>query len=231
MMKRILSLLLAFLVAIGTIPVSTYATDAPVVIVVPSEEATEPTAEAVIDSPCATCGHYDCASDHLTWCSECKKDNCGESHTEMITEIQAENSVAMIGTATGGENANSQYRVNIGKKATFNPIYLNGGSFPISDDPGKESSWSDADQLFGSDLPAELTVVILDVYDNGSEYWYKVAAAEGYVLPDALAAQPWVFQNSVGDSPDSDSLVILEETGPDEPEDPENPCAVFVASF
>ena len=81
MMKRILSLLLAFLLVIGMMPMSTYAADTPDVTVVPTEETTEPSTDAVTDQPCDTCGLYDCISDHLTWCAECRKDDCGIDHT------------------------------------------------------------------------------------------------------------------------------------------------------
>lgn len=68
MKKRILSLLLAFLMAFSMIPGQTFAADG-------AEEPTE-----TVSSACPTCGQQDCGSDHINWCTVCKIDDCGKNH-------------------------------------------------------------------------------------------------------------------------------------------------------
>ena len=62
MKKRILSLLLAFLMVFGSIPVQTFA----------EGESAEPA--------CPTCSTPGCTADHSSWCETCRKDNCGVDH-------------------------------------------------------------------------------------------------------------------------------------------------------
>ena len=72
MMKRILSMLLALLMLASVFPASAFAED--------TTATTAATTEATTAPACDTCGNYDCASDHLTWCVICRKDDCGEDH-------------------------------------------------------------------------------------------------------------------------------------------------------
>lgn len=187
------------------------------------------------NQPCGTCGNSDCDGIHENWCSDCKIDNCGKAH--VFCEICQKNDCGVDHSATNPaeattepvteineEESASAYLVNKGRKATINPISL--GSLYISVDPFLEAGWSSVQPTSDSLFTAELMLVITDVYDNGTELWYKVSAAEGYTLPASLVEKPWVFQNVIGDSPDYDSLIIVEETEPDEPENPCGCCDV-----
>jgi len=128
-----------------------------------------------------------------------------------------------------GERLKTQRDSDIGKKATFNPNYINYGSFPVSTAPEEEEDWNSAAQVLGSKIPADLVVVINDVRvvdredPKPDEYWVQVVAAEGHVLPDALSEELWIYQNDVGGNESSDSLIIdnspqPEETEPEETE-------------
>ena len=303
MKKRILSFLLALLMVVSIMPMPTYAEGSTDVTITPTETpteaATETTPAAVSETPCGTCGQLGCTSEHLTWCTECKKDDCGVDHTapqpcttcgstecdgthenwcadckkdncgvdhttpqpcgtcgntacdgthenwcadckmdncgktHVFCETCQKNDCGVDhnvteptetptdpGTTIDEDTASdSAYLSNKGKKANINPIYA--GSLYICADPSLVEGWATvqptADPLFTS----ELMLVITDVYDNGAELWYKVSAAEGYTLPASLFEKPWVFQNIIGDSPDYNSLIIVAESEPDEPE---NPC-------
>lgn len=76
MRKRILSLLLAFLMAFSMIPAQAFATD--------STEITETPTETT-SSACPTCGELDCISGHENWCDICRIDNCGKEHKQCET--------------------------------------------------------------------------------------------------------------------------------------------------
>ncbi len=138
------------------------------------------------------------------------------------------------GVFATGERTATAYDGDIGRTAIFNSYYFDGGSFFISDAPENESGWAMSARLAATEEFSDLLFVITDVrvVEKGegvpSEYWYKVEAAEGYVLPAELTEKPWIFQNVEGDSPDYDSLIVdrtsgLAETDPEEeqPEEPE----------
>ncbi|MBP3654326.1 MAG: InlB B-repeat-containing protein, partial [Oscillospiraceae bacterium] len=78
MMKRILSLLLAFLMVVSILPTPTHAEDT----------AGGPTA-AVTEPACPTCGKSGCTSSHENWCRICLADNCGVDHSKKPAETQA----------------------------------------------------------------------------------------------------------------------------------------------
>lgn len=84
MIKRILALALALLLVVNIMPMSAFAVsgnDMPDTAVESEIETAAEEAESTEEkSLCPTCGQYDCVSDHLTWCSECKKDDCGKTH-------------------------------------------------------------------------------------------------------------------------------------------------------
>lgn len=303
MKKRILSFLLALLMVVSIMPMPTYAEGSTDVTITPTETPTEAatdiTPTTVSETPCGTCGQLGCTSEHLTWCTECKKDDCGVDHTtpqpcgtcgstecdgthenwcaeckkdncgvdhtapqscvtcgntecdsthdnwcadckmdncgktHVFCETCQKNDCGVDhsstepteaptdpGTAIDDDNtSNSVYLSNKGRKANINPVYA--GSLYICSDPSLVEGWSSVQPTTDSLFTAELVLVITDVYDNGTELWYKVGAAEGYTLPASMVEKPWVFQNIIGDSSDYDSLIIVEETEPDEPE---NPC-------
>ena len=151
------------------------------------------------------------------------------------------------GVFATGERTATSYDGDIGRTAIFNSYYFDGGSFFISDAPENESGWASSARLAATEEFSDLLFVITDVrvVEKGegvpSEYWYKVEAAEGYVLPAELTEKPWIFQNVEGDSPDYDSLIVdrtsgLAEIDPeeqaDEPEEeqpvePENGLALL----
>ena len=121
---------------------------------------------------------------------------------------------------SSGENQ-TVYHANIGRKAKFNPTYIQYGTFPVSDAPETEQSYFVATQMIGSDVSEDLIVVITDVYVNTAQniYWYKIVAEEGYTLPALMITEPWVFQNDIGGSDETGSLLLLaEEPDPTEPE-------------
>lgn len=76
MKKRILSFLLALLMVVSIFPAPAYATDSTDVTITPTETPTDAATEAA----CPTCGTVGCTSEHLTWCADCKKDDCGQNH-------------------------------------------------------------------------------------------------------------------------------------------------------
>lgn len=137
------------------------------------------------------------------------------------------------GVFATGERTATAYDGDIGRTAIFNSYYFDGGSFFISDAPENESGWATSARMAATEEFSDLLFVITDVrvVEKGegvpSEYWYKVEAAEGYVLPAELTEKPWIFQNVEGDSPDYDSLIVdrtsgLAETDPEEEaEEPE----------
>ncbi len=210
MKKRILSFLLVLIMVVSIFPTSVYATDITDVTITPTETFNE----AVTEAACSTCGTVGCTSEHLTWCPDCKKDDCGMDHS-VATPAEAETEpVAVISE----EESSSAYLVNKGRKATINPVYV-GSSLYICADPSLIEGWSSVKPTSDSLFTTELTLVIADIYDNGTELWYKVTAAEGHTLPDSLSAKPWIFQNLIGDSSDFDSLILLEE-------EPEEKCPV-----
>ena len=88
MKKRILSFLLALLMIVSIIPITTYAEDSTDVTIAQTQvsagDASESTDAVVLETLCDTCGLLDCTSEHLTWCAECKKDDCGVDHTVAI---------------------------------------------------------------------------------------------------------------------------------------------------
>lgn len=84
MKKRIIALLLALLMVIGTIPVPAFAAD--------DGNATEETTQTICSvcnladctathTQCEKCGNYDCTADHTNWCNTCNVDNCGIDHS------------------------------------------------------------------------------------------------------------------------------------------------------
>ncbi len=88
MKKRILSFLLALLMIVSIIPITTYAEDSTDVTIAQTQvsagDASESADAVVLETLCDTCGLLDCTSEHLTWCAECKKDDCGVDHTVAI---------------------------------------------------------------------------------------------------------------------------------------------------
>ena len=94
MKRRILSLLLAFVILASSMPVSVFAEESTDTTVTSAETQTETKteteteteteaeieAEAETESACPTCGSVDCSSDHTNWCDICRKDNCGQTH-------------------------------------------------------------------------------------------------------------------------------------------------------
>ena len=158
---------------------------------------------------CSVCDLPDCETEHVK-CAVCGTYDCTQLHPVAAPVGGAAN--ALLGSSAPTiTSPNSAYAGNVNKKAAFNSIYFYGGSYPISDAPWNEISWSQAAQLSGSDALKDVVLVIRDVYDDGSVYWYKVEAAEGSALPTAMENKPWIFQNNVGASEDYDSLVIQSE--------------------
>ena len=83
MKKRTLSFLLALLMVVSIFPAPTYATDSTDVTITPTETPTE----VATETPCPTCGTVGCTSEHLTWCADCKKDDCGQNHCDSCGAI------------------------------------------------------------------------------------------------------------------------------------------------
>ena len=80
MKRRILSFLLALLMVVSIFPAPAYATDSTDVTITPTETPTEEATEIAAETACPTCGTVGCTSEHLTWCPECKVDDCGKTH-------------------------------------------------------------------------------------------------------------------------------------------------------
>lgn len=78
MKKRILSFLLALLMVVSIFPAPAYATDSTDVTITPTETT---------ETSCPTCGTVGCTSEHLNWCSDCQKDNCGQNHCDTCGAI------------------------------------------------------------------------------------------------------------------------------------------------
>ena len=83
MMKRILSFLLAFLMVVSIFPTPAHATDSTDVTITLTETPTE----AATETPCGTCGQLGCTSEHLNWCADCQKDDCGQNHCDTCGAI------------------------------------------------------------------------------------------------------------------------------------------------
>ena len=117
------------------------------------------------------------------------------------------------------QEGKSVYHANIGRKAYFNEMYANGGTIPISEDPATEASWGAAPHINGSEIPLDVIFVIEDVYVDEVQhvYWYQVSMADGSDLPDIMGECTWVMQNIIDDSPEYDSLILMEA----EPEETE----------
>lgn len=93
MKKRILSLLLAFLMLVSISPVFTYAEDGAEPDPIPTEAPTAspcPTCSAIDcdkeHKACDKCSTVDCTADHSNWCETCKVDNCGQAHIAQVDE-------------------------------------------------------------------------------------------------------------------------------------------------
>ena len=93
MKKRILSLLLAFLMLVSISPVFTYAEDGAEPDPIPTEAPTAspcPSCSAIDcdkeHKVCDKCSTVDCTADHSNWCEICKVDNCGQSHIARLDE-------------------------------------------------------------------------------------------------------------------------------------------------
>lgn len=87
MKKRILSFLLALLMVVSIFPAPAYATDSTDVTITPTETPTEEATEIATETACPTCGTVGCTSEHLNWCSDCQKDNCGQNHCDTCGAI------------------------------------------------------------------------------------------------------------------------------------------------
>ena len=83
MKKRILSFLLALLMVVSIFPAPAFATDSTDVTITPTETPTE----AATEASCTTCGTVGCTSEHLNWCSDCQKDDCGQNHCDTCGAI------------------------------------------------------------------------------------------------------------------------------------------------
>ena len=83
MKKRILSFLLALLMVVSIFPAPAFATDSTDVTITPTETPTE----AATEASCPTCGTVGCTSEHLNWCSDCQKDDCGQNHCDTCGAI------------------------------------------------------------------------------------------------------------------------------------------------
>lgn len=83
MKKRILSFLLALLMVVSIFPAPAFATDSTDVTITPTETPTE----AATETPCGTCGQLGCTSEHLNWCADCQKDDCGQNHCDTCGAI------------------------------------------------------------------------------------------------------------------------------------------------
>ena len=93
MKKRILSLLLAFLMLVSISPVFTYAEDGAEPDPIPTEAPTAspcPSCSAIDcdkeHKVCDKCSTVDCTADHSNWCEICKVDNCGQTHIARLDE-------------------------------------------------------------------------------------------------------------------------------------------------
>ena len=115
---------------------------------------------------------------------------------------------------------NPDYAANVRGTAQFNP-----GVTPvyITDDPSKGINFGPGYSM-DTDGYESLEMVIVDYYSDGSGYWYKVEAAQGYTLPDVLAAKPWIYQNDLPSGYYADSLIVTPPVvEPSEPTEPEVP--------
>ncbi len=113
------------------------------------------------------------------------------------------------------ESTGSNYGAVIGNTAGFNKTEHD--VFLVDDEPASYVSGtqiSEEQSLWAYDIPDNLLLVIIDYYyDNGANcLWYKVEAAHGYVLPEKLQQNPWVFQKwfSLPEYPD---CLIVDEGG------------------
>ena len=159
---------------------------------------------------CEVCTAYDCTAEHK-FCDLCQKYDCGIDHGAELPRIpmtSAGPSAAILGSSgTGITSPDSAYAGNIGKRASFNPMYTTQPIFYTAD-PTALEDWFAADTITGTVEMESLVVIIRDVYDDGSVYWYKIEAAEGHTLPADMQQKLWIFQNFVGEDATYDTLLL-----------------------
>ena len=153
MKKRILSFLLALLMVVSIFPAPAYATDSADVTITPTE------------IPCPTCCTVGCTSEHLNWCTECKKDDCGKDHNTTEPTDPATEPVALIDEGDGEET-----HPMVGKYVKLTAST----TFGYVTDP----NWSYV--IVGS-YPAFME--ISDVLEKDGVTYYRLKAAPGYTWP------------------------------------------------
>lgn len=204
MRKRILSLLLAFLMVFSMIPAHAFAT----VSIDTKETPTEKTS-----SVCPICGQLDCTSEHTDWCSICWKDDCGVDHGTAIDAVcdtcgndpctcetvdncpYCEDTLAEDGSVIHTEICTAAYvydgTADVGK---YVKMIETVGSCEVCDG----SNFSDSMQFFYDEFTEGTTMRITDWYwDAGTTgLWYAVSFYSGGIAESAAEDWPetaWVL--------------------------------------
>ena len=111
------------------------------------------------------------------------------------------------------DTSNVDYAANVEGEAFFNPaLYdesLNTYNYVnITDKPENGLNFA-TDYVFNPQNHMDLRMIIEDYCLNGTGYWYKVKAADGYTLPAELEAKPWIYQNDIPTSNYANNLLII----------------------
>ena len=97
------------------------------------------------------------------------------------------------------------YEANVGAVAMFNS---NSPYDVLLCDHPDNFNWDIV--IPNADIPSDLKLVIKDYYINTKDQlFYKVEAAAGYILPNILVKNQWIYQNDLGMNEESDALIII----------------------
>lgn len=106
------------------------------------------------------------------------------------------------------------YAGKVGCAAIFNE--KDWTSFAVAEEvfPYDGSALSDEYIIGAEGIPDDFVAVITEYYvdEANCALWYKIDAAEGKTLPEALGNRLWVFQNWTDDSGFADSLIFIKES-------------------
>ncbi|MBQ5837160.1 MAG: hypothetical protein IIW39_00670, partial [Clostridia bacterium] len=111
------------------------------------------------------------------------------------------------------DTSNVDYAANVEGEAFFNPALYDESintynNVNITDKPENGLNFS-TDYVFNPQNHMDLRMIIEDYCLNGTGYWYKVKAADGYTLPAELEAKPWIYQNDIPTSNYANNLLII----------------------
>ena len=98
------------------------------------------------------------------------------------------------------------YSSHKGGTAKFNPEMSYGTAY-LAASPADGISYAPGYSISFAGY-METVFVIEDVYAANGGLWYKLKAAEGSTLPEAMVSKPWVFQNDLPNTGALDTLII-----------------------